>query len=111
MSLTGTSGFDERRQLLAAARTELHDGRKTRRARQDRPAVFVKQPHFRAGDAIPRKPADGVEERRAQVVVEVARRKLARMERQVVVDVARELLDGYGMFDDTRDHLAHRNVA
>jgi hypothetical protein len=70
-----------------------------------------KQPRFRTRDAIPGQPADRVEQRRPQVVVEVARRKLPRLKRQVIVDVARELFDRHRMVDDAGDHLAHLNVA
>src|SRR6266853_4563253 len=110
MRRTRTSSVHQRRHLLAAAGAEFDDGGNTG-AGQNRAAVGGEQPRLRASDAIPGQSADRLEERRPQIVVEIARRKLPRLERQVVIYVGRELFNGNGAFADSRDHRAHRNVA
>src|SRR5688572_33105632 len=87
--------FDERPQLGAVARPQLDDARQARGRRgmpENRPPMGVQQADLSARDAVPRQLADGVEQRRAEPVVEIARRKLAWFERQVVLDVAGKLL-------------------
>jgi hypothetical protein len=91
-------GADQRRQLLAAARPELDDSRQARNVRENRPPMGREQPHFSARDPIPRQKTNRVEECRSQRVVQIARGKLARLELQVVLDIARESRDGCRLF-------------
>ena len=67
--------------------------RPARRARRSRGRAAASRSRLRARDAVPRQLADRLEQRRAERVVEVPRRQLPRRQRQVVLDVARELLE------------------
>ena len=91
---TDVPRLDERHQLVAVARPEL-DERGRFEVPEDRARVFGNEPELSAGDAVPRQPADGLEERGAERVVEVARRQLARLQSQVIANVVRELLSGW----------------
>ena len=54
-------------------------------------AMLREQPLLGPRDAIPRETADRFEERRAEWIVEIAGRQLARRLRQIVLDVSGEL--------------------
>ena len=88
---TDSAGLDEGEELLAVARAELDDRGERRKAPEDVASVQPEEPQLGPCDAIPGQQADRLEERRAELVVEVPRRQLARRERQVVLDVARKL--------------------
>src|SRR4029434_2228619 len=83
--------FDQRQQLGPVAWPELDDARDRRRLPQTRAAMCVEQAELRAGDAVPRQFADGIEQRRPERIVQIARRKLPGFERQVVFDIAGKL--------------------
>jgi hypothetical protein len=85
--------LEERPQLFAIARTQLDDVGQRWQAAEDAVAMRREQTHLCPGDGVPRQPADRFEQSGAEIIVEVARRELARRQRQVVPHVGRELLE------------------
>ena len=81
-----------------------------------RPCV-VEQARLRPRDAIPGQPADRLEQRRPERVVQMARRQLTRLQAQVVLDVVGKRPRASGVVQTRRDGLrhqtllAHRNAA
>ena len=85
-------GVDQRQRASRRCRGPARRRRQAaRRRRRSRGRAALEQAQLGARDAVPRQPADRLEQRRAERVVEVARRQLPRLLRQVVLDVAREL--------------------
>src|SRR5207249_867152 len=82
---------EERLQLVAAAASELDDPRERVDRRQNVPPVSDQQSRLGPRDRVPGKATDCLEERRTELVVKITRRELARLERQVVANVEREL--------------------
>src|SRR5205814_1949165 len=70
------AGGDERRELVAAPRAELDDGGQRVEAGEYLAAVALKQRALDFRDAVPRQLADGLEQRGAERIVEIARRQL-----------------------------------
>ena len=93
-------GGQERRQLLAASGSELHQTGWGVGAIQDGPRMRPQQPELRTRHVVPRKPGDGFEERGPQRVVEKARGQLTGPPRQVEAHFACEL--GEQRFGRTR---------
>ena len=62
-----------------------------RRARDDLARVRAEQPRLGPRDAIPRQPADRLEQARAERVVEILRLQLLRRQREIARDVGGEL--------------------
>src|SRR4051812_45254460 len=85
------AALDEPRQFLSAARTELDQVRRPSGKIEDLTRVRVEQALFGASDLIPRQSADGLENRRAEGIVEVAGRQLAWLKRQVILHVVGKL--------------------
>ena len=69
-------------ELLTAAAAELDKGGRIRKRRDDGGRMTLDQLMFRTGDAIPGKPADGLEEQGAQRVVQILRVDLLWPKRQ-----------------------------
>ena len=69
-------GLDQRAELVAASRSELDDCGDPVKGPEDIAAVRGQQPRFGARDGVPRQPANRFEERRTEIVVEIARRQL-----------------------------------
>ena len=85
----------QQQQLLAAPAPQFDDGGPlvfTERG-NNRGTVLREQPRLRPRDAIPRQPADRLEEARAERVVEIFRLKLLRGEPQIPTDVGGEFCD------------------
>ena len=104
-------GVHECGELLPIAGTELDDRRQIRHAREDVTSVDGKQPQLGARHAVPRQAADGVEQRRPEIVVEVPRRQLPRLLLEVILHVARKLRDDGSLVRGPDDHRMHLNVA
>src|SRR6516165_6372683 len=89
-------GVKQRHELLAASGSELHQRRQWNvvnvaiEAGHDVAGARGEQPLLGSSNGVPRKPADGFEQGRAQLVVEVLRGQLSRAQRQVVLDVVGE---------------------
>ena len=83
--------FGENHDLLAAAAAQLDDQRhrvlERAEPRDDLGRVPMEQRALRARDAVPRQPADRLEEARAERVVEILRLQLLRREREIARDV------------------------
>ena len=95
----------EHDQLLAAAAPELDDrgGSSSPSVGDDLPRVSVEQAALRARDAVPRQPADRLEQARAERVVEILRLELLRREREIAPDVGGEVGEQTGRGAD--DHV------
>ena len=77
-------------ELVAVAAAELDQSIRASGGGEDLRAVRVNQPPLGPRDRIPRQLADGVEQRRAERVVERARRELTRRLRQVIANIGGE---------------------
>jgi len=80
----------ERRQLLAAAASQLDDARQGTRSSEHAGGMRREQTRLRARDGIPRQAADRLEQRRPQDVVQISRRELPRRSRQIRPNIARK---------------------
>ena len=82
----------EQHDLFAAAAAQLDDrALGVAERRDDRPGVPREQLRFGPGDAVPRQPADGVEQARPERVVEILRLELLGHEREIARDIGGEL--------------------
>ena len=109
------AALEQDRELLAVAASKLRDVQRSRQRLENLARVAREQRGLRSRDAIPGQPADRVEERRAQRVVEVTRRELARRPLQVLRDIRDEIGASRkrNPFRWKQHHAspAHRNVA
>ena len=88
----GDAGMpQQRREFFAVAAPELDHPAAAPQRLPDRARVPLEQPKLGPRDAIPGQMADGVEQRRAERVVEEARGELPRGLLQIEPDVAREI--------------------
>src|SRR5712664_3523317 len=84
---------DQRRELFSAPGPELDESPQRIDVREDLASAAPEQVPLRSRNPIPRQLTDGLEERRAERVVQVAGRQLPRRQRQVIRDVTREGLN------------------
>jgi hypothetical protein len=82
------ASFEQALQLVAVPRPEFHDRGERLEVAHDLRAVGGQQRGLRARDPVPRQVADRVEQRGPERIVEVPRRQLSRMPREVQPDVA-----------------------
>ena len=83
--------LEQDRKLLTVAAAKLRDVERPRQRLEHLARVAREQRRLRPRDPVPRQPADGIEERRAQRVVEIARRQLARRPLEILGDVGDEI--------------------
>jgi hypothetical protein len=79
-------------ELLPVAAPELGNRHRLGEAGNHVCGVRVQERRFGARDAIPRQPADRIEQRRAEAVVEIFRRQLTRCPLQMVGDFGRKAI-------------------
>jgi len=109
-------GFREESELLSAAASELDERDRILERGDHLRSEAGEKPALGARDAVPRQPADGLEERGAQSVVEVLRLDLPRGQREIAPDIASEILNSLqrrrlGAFGDQEAVSTVRNLA